>query len=518
MMTSTTKKTWFIAFVVSLGGFLYGFDAAIISGVMNYVTPEFDLNTSEQGWVPSSPLFAAMFAMLISGRTSDFLGRKKMLLIIAFTYALSALLSAYATGFHMLWIARMIGGIAFGAALVIAPVYIAEVSTAEARGKLVSIQQLNIVLGFFAAFLSNYYINSAFTSDTTSFLTLTNVWRVMLAVELIPAVLYFILLFFVPKSPRWLFVQERDKEAEIVLASIHGHEKARLEATHIVKSLSEARKKQDKIKLSNLFKKSLRFVLVVGIGLGILQQITGINAVYYYATSIFKQTGIGTDAAFASGILLSLTTVLFTFVAIFLIDKMGRRPLLLVGVAGIALSMLLCGYGFQKATYHLSSEKLEMLEPSLQKKLKHLTANEFQSDVSFKKEMLSVLGSQEYANNEGAILEVATQMNPTFVLVGILGFIACFAFSLGPVMWVMLSELFPNRYRGLAIGFVGFLNGLASWLVTQVFPWELANWGNAITFYIYGFIALIGFFVFLKILPETKGKSLEELEKDLIKP
>ncbi|TXN38269.1 sugar porter family MFS transporter [Flagellimonas hymeniacidonis] len=517
-MASTTRKTWFIAFIVSLGGFLYGFDAAIISGVMNYVTPEFDLSTSEQGWVPSSPLFAAMFAMLISGRASDILGRKKMLLIIAFTYALSALLSAYATGFHMLWIARMIGGIAFGAALVIAPVYIAEVSSAEARGKLVSIQQLNIVLGFFAAFLSNYYINNAFTSESTSFLTNANVWRFMLAVELLPALLYFILLFFVPRSPRWLFIQERDAEAVEVLTNIHGTQKGTLAASTIVKSLSEARKNKNKIQFKGLFKKPLRFVLTVGIGLGILQQITGINAVYYYATSIFKQTGIGTDAAFASGILLSLTTVLFTFVAIFLIDKMGRRPLLLVGVGGIAISMLLCGYGFQKATYAITEEKLMTLEPSIQEKLQYLTSKEYNNDIDFKNEMLTALGSQVYTNNEGAILEAATRMNPTLVLMGILGFIACFAFSLGPVMWVMLSELFPNRYRGLAIGFVGFLNGLSSWLVTQAFPWELVTWGNAITFYIYGVIALVGFFVFLKILPETKGKSLEELEKDLIKP
>nr|WP_299381328.1 sugar porter family MFS transporter [Allomuricauda sp.] len=516
-MNSTSKKTWFIAFVVSLGGFLYGFDAAIISGVMNYVTPEFDLSTQEQGWVPSSPLFAAMFAMLVSGRASDVLGRKKMLLIIAFTYALSALLSAYATGFHMLWIARMIGGVAFGAALVIAPVYIAEVSTAEARGKLVSIQQLNIVLGFFAAFLSNYYINNAFTSGASSFLTITNVWRFMLAVELIPAVLYFILLFFVPKSPRWLFIKERDKEAENVLASIHGREKASKLASHIIKSLSGARKNNDRIRLKDLFKKSLRYVMGVGIGLAILQQVTGINAVYYYATSIFKQTGIGTDAAFASGILLSLTTVLFTFVAIFLIDKMGRRPLLLIGVGGIALSMILCGYGFQNATYSLEATTMANLEPALQDKLGSFTSEVFDDDVSFKREMIAILGSQEYASNEGAILEAATHMNSTLVLVGILGFIACFAFSLGPVMWVMLSELFPNRYRGLAIGFVGFLNGLSSWLVTQIFPWELANWGNAVTFYIYGVIALIGFFAFLKTLPETKGKSLEELEKDLIK-
>ena len=165
------KKSIYVALVVSLGGFLYGFDAGIISGVMNYVTPEFNLNVNQQGWIPSSPLFAAMLAMLISGRLSDIVGRKKMLIIVAFLYALSAVLSAYAISYEMLYIARMIGGLAFGAALVIAPVYIAEISSAENRGKLVSVQQLNIVLGFFVAFLSNYYFNKIYTSGDSSFLT-----------------------------------------------------------------------------------------------------------------------------------------------------------------------------------------------------------------------------------------------------------------------------------------------------------------------------------------------------------
>ena len=516
-MDNATKKTWFLALVVSLGGFLYGFDAAIISGVMNYVTPEFNLNTTQQGWVPSSPLFAAMFAMLISGRISDLIGRKRMLMIVAFLYAISALLSAYAIGYHMLWIARMIGGVAFGAALVIAPVYIAEVSTASSRGKLVSIQQLNIVLGFFAAFLSNYYFNEAYTSDESSFLTVENVWRWMLGVELIPATSYFVLLFFVPRSPRWLFVTERDDEARNVLVSLHGTQQANQEAKSILESLEISRKGHDKVSIRDLFKKSLKYVLAVGIVIGIIQQVTGINAVYYYATSIFQQTGIGTNAAFLSGVLLSFTTVAFTLVALFLIDKLGRRPLFLIGLAGIAISMLLCGYGFSKATYQLTVEKIGQLDESMQQRLTAQVDKVYENDVLFKNEMKLVLGEKTYAKNEAVILELATNMNPVLVLIGILGFVACFAFSLGPVMWVMLSELFPNRYRGLLIGFIGFLNGFSSWLVTQIFPWELANLGNATTFYVFGAIALIGFVVLFKILPETKGKTLEELEAELIK-
>ena len=194
-----SKKLILIAFVVSLGGFLFGFDAGIISGVMSYVGPEFNLSDSQIGWVVSAPSWAAMIAMIFSGRFSDKIGRKKILIYVAFLYSLSALLSAYANSYEMLYLARMIGGLAFGAALILAPMYIAEISTAENRGKLVSIQQLNIVLGFFAAFLSNYFFNK-YNLAQISFLNDENVWRWMLGVELIPALLYFMALFLIPKG------------------------------------------------------------------------------------------------------------------------------------------------------------------------------------------------------------------------------------------------------------------------------------------------------------------------------
>ena len=210
----------FIAFVVSLGGFLFGFDAGIISGVMSFAGPEFDLNEIQAGWVVSSPSFAAMFAMLFSGRLSDLIGRRKMLVAVAFLYAFSALLSAYANSYEMLYIARMIGGLAFGAALVLAPIFIAEIATAEDRGKLVTLQQLNIVFGFFAAFLSNYFFNKFNTPENT-FLSDETVWRWMLGVEFFPAMLYFIFLFFVPKSPRWLYLKGERQHAKVILMQLH---------------------------------------------------------------------------------------------------------------------------------------------------------------------------------------------------------------------------------------------------------------------------------------------------------
>ncbi len=505
--------TIFIAFVVSLGGFLFGFDAGIISGVMEYAGPEFKLNDSQIGWVTSSPSFSAMFAMLFCGFLSDKIGRKPILLAVAFLYALSAILSAYATSYEMLYIARMIGGLAFGAALILAPTYIAEISNAANRGKLVSIQQLNIVLGFFAAFLCNDYLNKLYKGGE-SFLTDDNVWRWMLGVEFFPAILYFILLFFVPRSPRWLLGKNRLVQGKKVLNRLHGSLAGEKESASIIESLKASTNKE-KVSLKELFTPALRFLVFVGLVIGILQQVTGINAIYFYATSIFKQTGIGTDAAFTSGVLLSFTTVAFTLVAIFLIDKMGRRPLLLIGIAGIAISLLLCAYGFSQATYQLTGDEIAAFNKFDQSKIAEVKDVVFDNDVDFKNKMKSLLGNDVFAKNEGDILEAATNMNAMLVLIGILGFIACFAFSLGPVMWVMLSELFPNKYRGLAIGVIGFVNSFASWVVQQVFPWELSNLGGATSFLIFGLIGAVGFFILLKILPETKGKSLEEIESEL---
>ena len=508
-----SRKLVFIAFVVSLGGFLFGFDAGIISGVMSYAGPEFDLSDGQTGWVVSSPSFAAMIAMIISGRLSDIIGRNRILIIVAFSYALSALLSAFAISYEMLYLARMLGGLAFGAALILAPTYIAEISTAKNRGTLVSIQQLNIVLGFFAAFLSNYYLNDL--NSSANIFSDETVWRWMLGVELVPAVLYFFLMFFVPKSPRWLVTKNKIQDAKRILKNIHGDKQAEIEIATIEKNIQEG-SKQRKVAIMELLKPSLRFILIVGLVIGVLQQITGINAVYFYATSIFKQTGIGTDAAFSSGVLLSFTSVIFTLVAMYLIDRMGRRPLLLVGMAGITISLMLCAYGFNKATYKLTSEEIASFEKFDATALKPYENKLYTSDLTFKKDIKSALGNQVYGKNEGAILEAATEMNATLVLIGILGFIACFAFSLGPVMWVLLSELFPNLYRGLAIGVIGFVNSFVSWLIQQIFPWELSNIGNSLTFLIFGSIALVGFFVLVKILPETKGKSLEQIESELV--
>jgi len=510
----------FIAFVVSLGGFLFGFDMGIISGVMDYAGPQFVLNENQTDWVVSCPTFAAMFAMLAAGAISNLCGRKPLLLAIAVLYAASAIWSAYAETYVMLYLARMLGGVAFGAALIIAPTYIAEISKASNRGKLVSIQQLNIVVGFFAAFLCNWYLNLSYKAGV-EWLTEENVWRWMLGIEIVPAVLYFFFLLFVPSSPRWLFTRGRTAEGHVILQQLHGQDEGDAEAKAIKDSM-EAQAGVARGGYVELFNPKLGFVLLVGLAIGVLQQSTGINAVFFYAVSIFKQTGIGQDAAFASGLLLSTVNLLFTFVGIFLIDRLGRRPLMLIGIAGIAVSLMLCAFAFYQATYELTDEGIATLKESGGFSSQDLvvlasqTNQKFENDVDFKQKMKDSLGKEVYDSNEGGILEVATKMNAKLVLAGILGFIACFAFSLGPVMWVMLSELYPNRIRGLAIGVIGFVNSCTAWFVSYIFPWEVSNLGNAISFLIFGLIAAFGFFLLFFILPETKGRSLEELEAELV--
>lgn len=500
--------------VVSLGGFLFGFDASVISGVTKYIKPEFQLTDLELGWVVSAPTLSAMFAMLFAGTISDFIGRKKVLVIVAFLYALSAIWSAYADGFTQLYLARMIGGIAFGAALVLAPIYIAEIAPAKDRGKLVSVQQLNIVLGFSAAYFSNYFLQNSLEGST--WLTTENIWRWMLGLEFFPAIIYFIALFFVPRSPRWLMTKNQNKEAIGVLEKLYGVTEAEAEAeSKIIAENIEASKNKGKTSFSQLYNPKLRYVLFIGLVLGILQQITGVNAIYFYATAIFEQSGIGTNAAFAQAVWVGIINVVFTLVAMALIDRMGRKPLLLIGIAGIALSMCLTSYGFKQANYQLSEEKIKALENIETDKLLPLAGKLFENDVEFKNSLKNALGEVEYSKNEGAIVQSAISMNPIIVLIGILGFVASFAISLGPVMWVMLSELFPNMVRGLAISVIGFVNALVSWVVQFVFPWELSTLGNAGTYIIYGGFALVGFFILWRMLPETKGKTLEEIEAQL---
>ncbi|UTW45482.1 sugar porter family MFS transporter [bacterium SCSIO 12696] len=506
--------TAYVALIVALGGFLMGFDASVISGVVGFIEVEFSLSDIELGWAVSSLTLTATLGMLLSGPISDHWGRKKVLKVAALLFFISALASALATSFSTLVLARMIGGLGVGAALIIAPMYIAEIAPPKLRGRMVSFNQLNIVIGISAAFFSNYLILTAGQADSPLANTLRlgdwN-WRWMLGIEALPALLYFVFLFLVPESPRWLVMKGLDQQALKILKKTGDQHQASSSLQNIRNSIyTEAR--AVKPSFVELLHPSLRLVMILGLSIAILQQITGINAVFFYAPMIFEQSGIGTDAAFVQAILVGLVNLLFTILAILMVDKLGRRPLLVIGLMGIAAFMFLLSYGFQSATYTLTEQAISGLSENIREPLKALEGVVYTSDLSFKAAVVDALGNNLAKAHEAAILTAAATMNSKLILIAILGFVASFAISIGPVMWVLFSEIFPNHIRAIAISFVGLINSAVSFLIQLAFPWKLATIGAAPTFALFGTFALIGVFLTLRLLPETKGKSLEELE------
>ena len=509
-----------ISLIVAMGGFLMGFDASVISGVVGFIEREFSLTRLQLGWAVASLTLAATPAMMVAGPLSNRLGRKPVLKLAAVLFAISALASAAAPDFLWLVIARMLGGLGVGAALIVAPMYIAEIAPAAMRGRLVSLNQLNIVIGISVAFFSNYLILTLGQSDAplAEALRLGDFsWRWMLGIETLPAVLYFFALMLVPESPRWLAMQARDAEALQVFARVSGGEQAAADLAAVRASL-KAEVAEPRASIRQLFRPAMKLVLTIGIAVAILQQITGINSVFFYAPMIFEQSGIGTDASFMQAILVGIVNLVFTIVAIVLIDRVGRRPLLGFGLAGIAVCMLILAYGFGAATYTLTADAIEALPAPIDRELiLPLTDVRYDSDVSFREAMSRQIGADVFRQNESQLVRAAITINPLLILFGILGFVASFAVSLGPVMWVLFSELFPNQVRGLAISFAGLVNSAVSFGVQLVFPWELENLGNSATFLLYGLFAILGLAFVMRILPETKGRSLEELEAQLVR-
>ena len=510
----------YCAVIVSMGGFVFGFDASVISGVVGFVTTEFNLTPIQSGFVVAAPTLSGLFGTMIMGPLSDALGRKKILISIAFLYVLSAIASAFATSYIMLVTARCVGGLAF-TSLMIAPMYIGEISPANLRGKRVSINQLNIVVGLSAAYFANYFLLNLSTSGlqwVSDFGIDVNTWRWMLGLEIIPALVFFLALFIVPNSPRWLMLKGREEEAREVISMLLPAEDVEAEINTIKNSSATATEGLWE-RIGDIFGPKMRLALIIGLIVGVAQQITGINAIFFYAPTIFEQSGIGTNAAFAQAVLVGLINVIFTIFAMALIDLWGRRPLLILGLSGIAVSMAMCTYGFAKATYEITPESIveiqkieninESFDPSL---LESMIGKAYQSDVEFKSALKLAIGVKATRDNQSVLIKNSININAILILIGILGFVASFAISLGPVMWVLFSEIFPNQLRGVAISFVGLANSLVSFLVQLLFPTELDVFGAALTFASYGVFAVIGLILVTWLLPETKGKSLEELE------
>ena len=449
--SSTTGFVIKLTVVAALGGFLFGYDTAVISGVVPFITSKFVLTDSMVGYAVSSAIVGCIIGSLSAGPISDSLGRKKVLIFTAVLFAISSIGAGLAPSLTMFVVFRVIGGIGIGAASMLSPLYISEVAPAKIRGTLVSVYQLAIVIGI----LIIYGVNWKIADFGTEQWKVDTGWRYMIGSGLIPSAIFLFLLFIVPESPRWLIKNKRRAEAMDTLERLNGKEEAVAVANEIESTLNA-----EEGTIGELFKPGLRMAMIVGLFLALFSQITGINAIIYYAPSIFKSAGFSTGNALLQTFLIGGINFLFTLVAIVLIDKMGRKSLLLWGVAGMILSLAGTAYCF----------------------LAHVQG--------------------------------------IWLVVCICFYIACFAASLGPIPWVIISEIFPTKTRGVAMSIATTLLWIGTFLISLFTPIMLtagnigktAAEAGGYTFLIFLFNAVL-LWIFTKIwIPETKQKTLEEIE------
>jgi len=502
-----------IALVVALGGFVWGFDATVISGAVPFIQKYFNLTGNRGDFLLGLAVSCLGWGVLggtaVAGFFSDLVGRKRVLITTAVLFVGTALLSALATDFRVFVFARVLGGVAVGGAILIAPVYIAEIAPAKLRGSLVSLNQLMIVLGISASFFSNYFLLNVGENN----------WRWMLGMDAVPAALYFLLLFAVPESPRWLFGQGQEQRAKEILTKSRGGEQVDEELRQIRRSFDET---APQARLGGLFSRKLSFVLFIALVIAFFQQITGINAIFYYLPTIFVQAGGGIHAAFWQAVLVGLVNLGMTFVAIRYVDRLGRKPLLAIGATGMAISLLTCSFAFHAARYQLTEKSFVILQENkvpadLITDLRNSDRKVFGTEKAFVSDLETKFGAERLKPYHDSLVTAGLNIRASLVLFAIIGFVASFAISLGPVMWVLLSEIFPNQYRGMAISLAGFWNAAVSASVTFIFPWELSHFGSAGTFLGYGLMAVAALFFILVFIPETKGRTLEELEGILLR-
>ncbi len=474
-MSTTKINIYFITIVITLGGLLFGYDTGVINGTQFYFSKYFELTGALKGFIVSSALLGALVGAASAGIISKAIGRKNSLIIAAVLFMVSAwgsgLPSMLPESTTLLVIFRLIGGVAIGMASMNAPMYIAEIAPAKNRGVLVTFYQLAVVIGFFIVFLVTYFIGAKLSeSENIAF-----GWRNMFWSEMIPAGLFLILLFFVPKSPRWLMIKGKEEEAENILTRIHGEEIASKE----IKEIRDSIKAESTAVKASIFSKTMLPIVIIGTVLSVLQQFTGINAVLYYGADIFEQAlGFGQDDVLLQQILLATVNLVFTFIAMFTVDKLGRKPLLIIGGVGMLVGFLIMGF-----TLYFS----------------------------------------DYSQINSAGLPTISTFEGILSLIGVLIFIGAFAMSMGPIVWVLLSEIFPNKIRSAAMAVAVAAQWLANYFVSQSFPivvesdanrliMDGGTWNNALPYFLFsGFIVIIIWFVW-KYIPETKGKTLEEME------
>ncbi len=429
--------------VTSIGGFLFGYDTAVISGAIGFIKSHFDLTVVQEGWAGASAIVGCIPGAMFAGFLSDRFGRKKVLLLCAVLYALSGIASAVPRTFAVFIAARFVGGLGIGASSMICPLYIAEIAPPRHRGRLTTLFQLGIVLGIFIVFFVNLVIQRRGDATWNALYG----WRWMLGSEALPAAVFLLLLFLVPESPRWLAVNGRRDEACAILARMTGPAAAERELAAVAQVSG-----RETGRFTELLGPDFRRPLVIAVALAAFAQFSGINAIMYYGPEVFKAAGGATDTAFAFTVWVGAINFVFTFVAIWLVDKAGRKPLLILGTAVQTISLFSVGWMYHRG-------------------------------------------------NQGV-----------GVLIAVLGYVAAFAMAMGPIPWIIISEIFPARIRGRASSVGTFSVWLSCFLVAQTFPSLQQGIGLDRTFYAYGACSLASLIFVAAVLPETKGRSLEEIE------
>lgn len=452
------KRTNYVCMIVAVGGLLFGFDTAVISGAIGMIRDQFHLGAVMEGWLVSSGLAGCIAGVLATGFISERIGRKKSIVIAAVMFFFSGLGCAAAPSVSMLVLSRVIGGIGVGMASVISPMYIAEFAPAKSRGRMIGYYQLAITIGILLAYFSNAWVArlsvNSYGSDTLDHLLHFESWRMMFLVMCVPSILFLLLLAKIPESPRWLIGANELSKAKKILFTLRPVDMAEKEVNDI--QAARSRHTSSSLKWSD---HSLRIPLIIGIVLAVLQQFSGINAIIYYGPTIFESAGLPSGNALIFQTIIGAVNVLFTFVALKYSDKYGRKSLLKTGLTGIIISLIGCGILFYTG------------------------------------------------NTQGAGL-----------LILMLVYIACFAFSLGPVTWIIINEIFPNHVRTKAVTICTLCLWIAVWMVGQFFPWLLHQTGPAVTFWAFAGFSIINLIFSLRIVKETSGRTLEEMEDVFVAP
>lgn len=449
----------FLSLVAAGGGFLFGYDTAVISGTIGQVTQLFGLDALQQGWYVGCALVGSIIGVAMAGRMSDMWGRKPTMTMAAILFSASAIGCALCGDFSSLVVYRIVGGVGIGVASIVCPMFISEIAVTQFRGRLVSIYQLAITIGFVAAYLANFQLlNYTLTASCGDGLwndiMIKEVYRGMLGLETIPALLFFAVIFFLPESPRWLIVHGKADKAVSTFGRIYRHkDDAQLQVEEVKKSINGEVKSDVKF----LFKPGIFTALVCGVFIAILGQFMGVNAVLYYGPKIFEDAGLSSGDSLFYQVLVGMVNMLTTVLALFIIDKVGRKKLVYYGVSGMIVSLLLIAFYFS-------------------------------------------MGEQ---------LHIAS----TVMLVFFLLYVFFTAVSISAVVWVLLSEMYPTRVRGLAMSIAGFSLWIGTYLVSQLTPWLLDTITPTGTFIVFAVMCLPYLFIMWRFIPETAGKSLEEIEK-----